>query len=347
MPGIDSSEVNHMKNTKTAAGITAAVCMLMLILDGKTALTGARDGVELCTKTLIPSLFPYLVLSGLLTGSLAGRPLPFLRPIGRLTGIPAGAESLLAAGLLGGYPSGALNVSLLYRKGQLSKPDAQRLLPLCNNAGPAFLFGILSPMFSDQKVAWLLWVIHILSAVLVGMVTADRPSNAALGLSREITLTESLEHAVRVMGTICGWVVLFRIMIAFLERWFLWLFPTEVQAFLCGILELSNGCVRLETVSREGLRFIIAGTLLSLGGICVTMQTASAASGLSLRIYCPAKLLQSCFSFMMCVSIQGVFSDRWRCPPLFLAGICTGSLFLGLHLKRNKKISSIPAFVGV
>ena len=37
--------------------------MLALILDGRTAIEGARQGIGLCLRTVIPSLFPFFVLS--------------------------------------------------------------------------------------------------------------------------------------------------------------------------------------------------------------------------------------------------------------------------------------------
>lgn len=338
-----------MRNGKTAAAIGAALGMLLLIFDGRTAISGAQEGIDLCIRTLIPSLFPYLVLSSLLTGALMGHSVRLLRPLGRLTGMPEGSESLLALGLLGGYPAGAMNVSLAWHRGQLSKSDADRLLTFCNNAGPAFLFGIIAPMFSEIKTAWLLWGMHILSALIVGIVTADRPSAASPTLSREISLTQSLEQAVRNMAMICGWVVLFRIILCFLERWFLWILPVEIQVLFSGILELSNGCVQLEAVEIEGLRLVIATVLLSFGGICVTMQTASAASGLSMKSYLPAKMLQCCISFLLSIMAQIYFpySSRWHSPPILSAAFAALMLLLTLYLKRNKKISSIPAICGV
>ena len=68
--------------------------MLALILDGRTAIDGARQGIELCLRTVIPSLFPFFVLSILLTSSLLGSSLIVLRPLGRLFGMPEGAEPL-------------------------------------------------------------------------------------------------------------------------------------------------------------------------------------------------------------------------------------------------------------
>ena len=42
-------------------GISAAVGLLVLIFDSSLAIQGAREGVELCLRTVIPSLFPFFV----------------------------------------------------------------------------------------------------------------------------------------------------------------------------------------------------------------------------------------------------------------------------------------------
>ena len=143
--------------------------MLILILDGKTALAGGAEGIELCLKTVIPSLFPFFVLSILLTSSLSGVTLPVLRPLGRLCGMPEGTEALLISGFLGGYPVGAQSVAAVYRSGQLPRREAERLLAFCSNAGPAFLFGMASSLFPRQWMAWALWGIHIAGAVFAAV----------------------------------------------------------------------------------------------------------------------------------------------------------------------------------
>ncbi len=95
-----------MKRRNFWTGICVSLGMLALILDGRTAIEGARQGIELCLRTVIPSLFPFFVLSILLTSSLLGSSLIVLRPLGRLFGMPEGAESLLIPAFLGGYPVG-------------------------------------------------------------------------------------------------------------------------------------------------------------------------------------------------------------------------------------------------
>lgn len=95
-----------MKRRNFWTGICVSFGMLALILDGRTAIDGARQGIELCLRTVIPSLFPFFVLSILLTSSLLGSSLAVLRPLGRLFGMPDGAESLLIRRFWAGIPWG-------------------------------------------------------------------------------------------------------------------------------------------------------------------------------------------------------------------------------------------------
>lgn len=329
--------------------LPAAIGMLVLILDGQTAVAGVRDGVELCIRTLIPSLFPFFFFSTLLTGTLIGQPMKLLAPLGSLCGIPSGAESLLMVGFLGGYPVGAQNVAEAFRRGQITKSDAERMLCFCNNAGPSFIFGMIGPMFSDWRIPWLIWGIHITGAILTALVTYEKPLPSTFSSNKQITPTEALERSVKAMATICGWVVLFRMLLAFLDSWFLWLVNDTMQVLISGFLELSNGCICLSIIDSDGLRFTLASIMLALGGICVTMQTASVVSGLSLWRYLPGKLLQGCFSVLLCFAAQILFpvEQRLHFHPLILCPEIILTLVLIMILRQNKKTSSIPGIIGV
>ena len=337
----------NKQNLRTA--IAAAVAMLVLILDGKTALAGAAEGIAICMNTLIPSLFPFFLLSTLLTGALSGQDIPILRPLAKLCHIPKGAESLLAIGFLGGYPVGAQNVSLAYQAGQLSDAQAARMIAFCNNAGPSFIFGILGCMFSSPIVAWLLWAVHITSALLVGMVLPDvQEDKKVTPLPRTVRITDALAQSVRTMGLVCGWVVLMRMLLSFLQRWFLWMLPLAVQVSISGILELANGCVQLAHIDCEGLRFILASAFLSLGGLCVTLQTASVASGIPMRLYFPGKVLQCIISLLLSCLLQYVFPAKLRYPwGAIGAASCVILVGILLTLRYSQKNSGIPATVDV
>lgn len=326
-----------MKHKQLATGIGASAGIMALILDGKTALLGAQAGIELCLKTVIPSLFPFFILSILLTSSFSGTALPILRPIGRFCGIPEGAETILISGFLGGYPAGAQCVAQAFHSGQIRKQDAERLLAFCNNAGPSFLFGMVAPMFSNWYLPWALWIIHIATALLTARMLLAEPKSATAASRTSISISDALHSAIGVIATVCGWVILFRVLITFLDRWILWILPTPWQVLTTGLLELSNGCCELQAIQEESLRFLICSGILAFGGICVTMQTVSVTCGLSLHLYFTGKVLQTIFSLLL--GIIGVYIS-WQAACV----LCT-VLFL-VPVKKQKK-GSIQAMVGV
>lgn len=296
-------------------GVMAAIGFLVLIFDSRLALEGARSGLELCIKTVIPALFPFFVLSMVLTNALQGKSSYPVQQLAKTLGIPKAAESILIPSVLGGYPIGAKCVGDLYQREQISRKEAERLLAFSSNAGPSFLFGMVSAFFPERKMIWLLWLIHIFSAALTAaVIPVVKTDKHVLQPEKTNLNTSIILSAAKAMCCVCCWVVLFRIIIRVLEVWFLWMLPEWVQTLLMGILELTNGCCELLQITDVKLRFILCSCMLAFGGICVLFQTASVTQGLSIGCYIKGKLIQTTFSFLMScamVSEHGLFIAAW------------------------------------
>ena len=300
----------------------SAVGLLILILDGKTALSGVTDGIALCVRTVIPALFPFFVLSStLLRGAV---PFPRMeKALSALSGFPRGAGSLILPCILGGYPVGARSVYQAYTEGIVKKTEAERMLAFCNNAGPAFVFGVLGQMFPKLWMPWALWGIHLAGA----RIAAYCVPVIGTPMSSETSSIESkgniMPEAVLTMGTVCGWIILFRVLIAFLDRWFLWILPQTVRVAFVGLLELSNGCCELPWIVNVNIRFILCSGMLAAGGLCITAQTISVTPGLSLRYYLLGKLIQFFVSVVLSYSLVGrtvVPLCFLLLPPLYRIG---------------------------
>lgn len=336
---------------RLSSGISAAICILILILDSRTALTGAKEAIELCISSVIPSLFPFLVVTGILTSAINGSSSLILRPVGRIIGVPQGAEGIYLTGILGGYPAGAQAVYQAWKKGQLSRADATRMLAFSSNAGPAFLFGILGAKFADSWILWALWGIHILSSVAVAIFLPGRSqSTGRMSPESTVNVILALTNAVHTMGYICGWIILMHIILAFLDRWILWLFPFEVRVGIYGVLELTNGCCAADLISSPGTRFILCSAMLAFGGICVAMQTASVTCELGIGKYLQGKIVQTLISILLSMIVQAVtFAPADRADisyPVFAVLLFSLSAVLLLQWKREKK-GSIPVVIGV
>lgn len=321
-----------MKRKKYALYFSA-IAMGVLILDSRSALEMAESGVDICIKTVIPSLFPFFVLSIFLTGSLGNTPI--FRPLCRLFRVSSGAETVLISGILGGYPVGAQTASEALRGNRLTKESANRLLMFCSQAGPSFLFGMVAAQFPEGKYAWQLLAVQLLSAWSVAQIAAASSDQAKYKSNFvAITLPEAMKKAIHAIASVCGWVIVFRVIIGFVHRLSL---PDYVRLLLAGILELTNGCLMLGEISSIELRFLFAAFLLNFGGICVLMQTASVAQGLNLKYYIRGKLLQTCFAPLYCLLFLGKLG----------ALIPIAGIFLVHRMGILRKNSSNPALVGV
>jgi len=305
-----------------AAAIIAA-SMVFLILNTKDSLVFAIDALELCTTSLIPSLFPFMFLAMLLNSSLTGYRFRFLHIIRTLCRIPEGSEMLFLLGILGGYPIGAQMISNTYHCGNLKKEDAQRMLGFCNNAGPSFLFGVVGPLFNSAIVPVFLWIIQILSAIITGvLLNGSCSEKITVSNLPRISITEALEKSVKTMGLICGWVLLFRIIVGFIELNLVAFVPEYIAVIVAGMLELTNGCFALYGIENSGMRFVLSSVFLSIGGLCVALQAASAAKSLNMKKYTTGKCIQGFVSFILAFVIQYfIFQPENRFAPLNLSGI--------------------------
>lgn len=331
-------EVKPLKKYPSFATAGAGLTMLILILDSKTALESAQAGMHLLMTAVIPALFPFFFFTILLNASADSGSFPFLRGLTKLCKLPKEADGLWIPAFLGGYPSGAQAVCQLWKQNQISKDTAQHLLAFCNNAGPSFLFGILSPLFPKLWMVWALWAIHIGGAIFASFLFSDDQKEIAPSEGKQpLSLSQVLTMAISVMACVCGWILLFRIGIGFLNRWILWCLPIPWQVLTAGLLELTNGCCQLAQIEDLSVRFLLCSGMLAMGGVCVTLQTLSVTKGLSLRYYVSGKLCQTLFS----VCVSGAFLYR---NPIFLLPL------LGLTAYRlwiREKSSSIPGLYGV
>ena len=281
----------------------AAHCMLLWFLaDAGGVRAAVSQALALCAGTVIPSLFPFLVVTTLLVSLGFGQLLsPLLEglmvPLFRVPGCGASA---LVLGLIGGYPIGAKTAADLYRTNQLSRNEAERLLTFCNNSNPVFLISVLgSGVFGSVRTGVWLWLIHLAAALLTGLCfrggrTPDRRQIVSTRASfHAVSLPAAFVEAVRSSLTgilnVCAFVLFFYVLAS--PLW-------EVCPPLVGILELFSVVPLLENSSAN---FVLAAGLAGWGGVSVLCQTAAVleGSGLSIRPAALGKVLHGLFSAVL------------------------------------------------
>ena len=150
---------------------TAGTLLLLVFLlrFPEEALSASRDGLNLWLNTLLPTLLPFIILTGILihTGMVEKLLKPLSPVWSHIFGIsPSGAYALLL-GLLCGYPMGAKITSDLYGCGRISKREAEYLLTFTNHASPVFIYTYLIHIcLNDRFHPWLIYGPLLLSSCL-------------------------------------------------------------------------------------------------------------------------------------------------------------------------------------
>ncbi|MBR5524427.1 MAG: hypothetical protein IKU51_04080, partial [Clostridia bacterium] len=200
--------------SRTTLGLLG-VCLLLLWYPAAVS-TGISRGLSVCTTVIIPTLYPFMLLAGILTES------PMCRRPGRLSGwiarrlfgLPGCCTPAILMSLTGGYPAGILAVARLYRQGQITRQEMRRMTAYCVGGGPGFIISTVGGMLlgSVQAGVWL-YGAQVAATLLIGTVlgrghrhrpkAADQPPETP-----PRPFANTVSDTCAALLTMCGFVVL-------------------------------------------------------------------------------------------------------------------------------------------
>ena len=124
-----------------AAFIMTAALFILLLSNTSLAIDGVQRGLSLCAQTLIPALFPFLVLSEYFVSCGAGETLGqlFGRPFAALFGLSRAGACAVLLGTLCGQPVSSVTALSFLERGEITKEELERICLFANNPGSAFL----------------------------------------------------------------------------------------------------------------------------------------------------------------------------------------------------------------
>ena len=298
-------------------GLALLIATAGLVASPDQAIAGAKDGLTLCFNVIVPSLFPFFVLSSLVVdlglAAYLGRALEgLMRPLFRVSGSCAAAVAL---GFISGYPVGARTALQLYQQGLCSKTEAERLMAFCNNSGPAFILGVVGAgIFGDSRVGLLLYLTHALASLIVGLLfrfyggsEQKRAPKSHPKPIQTVTIpaafTGAVTRSLQSTLNICACVVFFAVVLQLLSAYGMFTAlaqllslagfqPEWAKRLVAGLLELSSGVSSLRGTTQLAGRVSMAAFMLGWAGLSVHCQVLSflVDSGLSAKTYLAGKL---------------------------------------------------------
>lgn len=299
------------------------ICLLFFLLfHPKEALTGVKNGLGLWLNIMIPTLLPFLILTGALlkTGNIRKLLKPsafFWKTFFGLS--PAGAYVLIL-GLLCGYPMGAKLAHDLYIDQQISRREGEYLLTFSCNASPAFIISYLSGILLKNKISAVQMILtflaadffcmlffrfvvyrgHTVDSVCVNKIKKETYQQDSIGAILDVSIMDGFETITR-LG---GYILLFSLILASIS--FYWPFHAQSCMLFTAPLELTTGLKQIADAPLPWKsRYLASMLLTSFGGFCVMAQTKSVLeNSLSLIPYAISKCLNASAIFLILV-----FSD--------------------------------------
>jgi len=154
-----------------------------LICYPHVALQGSKRGLNIWWEIVFPSLLPFFILSDLLIcfgivnfiGVLLE---PLMKPLFKVPGV---GGFVWAMGMASGFPAGAKISTKLYKEGELTRVEAERLISFTNASNPLFIFAAVSVGFFNNRHLGILFALsHYISNAIVGLIMRFYHSNETM-----------------------------------------------------------------------------------------------------------------------------------------------------------------------
>lgn len=309
-----------MKKALISFFFTCFCCifLIFLLFYSKECIALASNGLLIWYRNMIPSLFPFMVLSGfIIRCGLSAKIGQWLQPfLGLFFRLPPPMLYVIFMGFLCGFPMGAKMVADMLEKEQITEKEGEYLLSFCNNIGPLYMLGYVIPLFDYEntlKILGLMYLIPFMYGLILryagdshdkkcltplSLSACFYPQNNRIPVNYLVCFQQSLSSAIEQITILGGCMVFFNCLLIFPQILNTFLLQTHVTSYsslfsavFSSLIEIGGGLHQLALSSHPTN---MNTEVQSLTSIVIT------ASHNSLHIFLPLALLT--FGGLSCIA---------------------------------------------
>lgn len=265
----------------------------LLLIYPQYSYDGILQGLNLCFNTVIPSLFPFIVLSVFISKSGVFRYIekifaPFMKYLFKL---PSCCFIAIFMGITGGYPTGAKTVAELYKNNEINASQANLAAIICLSCGPGFAVSAVGiKMLDNKSVGLILFFSQIIAFFISGILFSffqEYSPNKKIKNHTPAKLSDcfiqSCSSSLYSVLHMSSLILIFSCFISIItQSGFLQLFcdlfqglninPNILKSSIISCLEITSGC---NIACCLGVPFELISFFLGFGGLCVHFQIFS------------------------------------------------------------------------
>ncbi len=252
------------------------VFLTLLLLFAEEIQDSIQGAIRLVVTTVIPSLFPFIILSDYFFGIEISTDSRFGKCIEKILGIPRQAITSVITGLLCGFPLGIKSASSLYDGGIIDDDELVRICGCANNPSLGFVISAVGlGMRGSPKDGWLLFISVTLSSFLLLIFTRRKSNNQKKGrfISRQsFNLSTSIKDSASVLTVISSYIIFFSALLGVIK---LFVKSKVILAITASLLEVSSGMKIIASTDSlaYSLSMILSAFGLGFSGFSVHLQS--------------------------------------------------------------------------
>lgn len=304
-----------IKDSTTKFFIPALIVLFLIlgiILFPNDSLNAAKEGLNIWTTVLIPSLLPFIIGANLIVDLKIVDIVGFIiNPITKFIFNVSGKGALVfVISTVSGYPVGSKLASELRINKEISKSEAQRLVSFCSTSGPLFIIGsVATGMFQNSSLGYLMILCHYLGSISVGLLFRNygkeilSKSNTSIKSNIKsiiayrnsenkgffVLFGDAVHNGVNTLLMVGGFVIVFSVIFKVLSLFNIVTFISNLlylplsllgvtkelcHAFISGLFEMTIGCNNIASVSNasEAIKVSLCSFLIGFSGLSILAQ---------------------------------------------------------------------------
>jgi sporulation integral membrane protein YlbJ len=273
---------NTKKKKSLKTSFEVCLCLVIFILAivyGGLLKEGVIYGFKICAFNIIPTLFPFFILSDLWGAVICYQENSLMaKCFEKIFHINSEGLSAFVIGNICGFPLGAKTAAKKHQRGDINTIELDSLMTISNNPSLAFIVsGIGVGLFHSIKIGIILYFSVLISAVISGLIfrpTVTKSSKPLNKTKQSFNLIDSINSAGFSSIAVSSYIIFFSGIIGVVKS----LVKNEIiVSLISSFLEVGSGC-SIIAESNEALGVFhlpLISFTLAFSGLSVFMQTFS------------------------------------------------------------------------
>ncbi len=305
------------------------LAFVLIIKYSNAAINSVKNALDICATTVIPSLFPFMVISEIAISLGAAKYLgkvlsPVFKPLFNIN--EHGASAFLL-GALCGFPVGARTAAALYEQGKLDRKQLTHVLCFCNNPSSAFVISAVGiSLFGSRAFGIALYVITLVSSLVIGFALRFVYGNKQTDILRSVInerkeekkigvhiFTKAVSDSAYAMLIVCAFIVFFSALLGTLNAAFEPLSaPDFIIAAVKGFFELTAGVTHVSANLQGEGSLLLCAFVVGWSGLSVHFQIMAICKDqkINFRPYFISKAVQGVLNALLTCAYLRIFKPK-------------------------------------